>query len=127
MIKKRRIIGLLLALSLIINLIIPTEGTSAAGARAIKANSKLDGVTYTMQPDVITMPEGTTYELEEEEALTNPKEPDTNSIKSMAVKYRKGSSTLEGDTRRTKLIIPSGGEAVNSLDEEPRWNIRMQI
>ena len=123
MIKKRRIIGLLLALSLIINLIIPTVGTSAAGARAIKANSKLDGVTYTMQPDVITMPEGTTYELEEEEALTNPKEPDTNSIKSMAVKYRKGSSTLEGDTRRTKLIIPSGGEAVNSLDEEPRWNI----
>ncbi|TAH65125.1 MAG: hypothetical protein EWM47_11520 [Anaerolineaceae bacterium] len=123
MIKKRRLIGSILALSLIINILLPAAGAFAANEGEVKAKSKLQGVTYTMRPDVITMPQGITYELEEEEVLTTTDESDTESIESMALRKGTKASTSDIETKRTKKTIPTKGRVVRSIEEEPRWNM----
>ncbi|HHX11383.1 MAG TPA: hypothetical protein GX731_01070, partial [Clostridiales bacterium] len=121
MFKKRRIIGIILALSLSINIISPATVAFASKQGVVNAESKLKGVTYKMRPDVITMPEGISYELEEEEVLTNTEELDSNNINSLAVGKKK-TYGIDLERRRTKRNIPSDGEVFKTIEEEPRWN-----
>ncbi|NLZ82481.1 MAG: hypothetical protein GX915_02315 [Clostridiales bacterium] len=121
MFKKRRIIGIILALSLSINIISPATMAFASKQGVVNPESKLSGVTYKMRPDVITMPEGITYELEEEEVLTNTEELNTDDIDSMAIKKKTVDTNLE--RKRRTMTIPSDGEVVKAIEDEPRWNM----
>lgn len=122
MIKKPRIIGIILILSLCINMILPATGASATNKGEVKAKSKLQGVTYTMRPDVITMPEGITYELEEEEVETTDDESETNSIESMALRKGKRSETSDEEMVRSKRTTTNRRKIDKAMEEEPRWN-----
>jgi hypothetical protein len=110
----RKIIGILMALIIIISLITPAVDASAANDGTIKAKSKLSGVTYKMRPDVVTMPKGINYELEEEEVLVIPEEVDPNDIQSIAIP--------EIETIKSKKYIPSDKRRLKKTDSKPRWS-----
>lgn len=121
MFKKRRIIGILMAFVIIINSLFPAIEVLAANDGTVRAKSKLNGVTYKMRPEVVTMPKGINYELEEEEVLTLPEEFDpNNNIESMAVEGIRLSTDPE--TVNTKKYIPSDGKPVKKIGTEPRWS-----
>lgn len=114
MFHVRRIIGSLIALVIVANLITPAVVAAAANDGTINAKSKLNGVTYKMRPDVVTMPKGIDYELEEEEVLMIPEEEDPKDIKSMAIK--------ELGTIKSKKYIPSDKKSVEKAESKPRWS-----
>lgn len=114
MFRIRKIIGILMAVFIIFNLITPAVDASAATDGTIKAKSKLNGVTYKMRPDVVTMPKGIDYELEEEEVLTIPEDVDPNDIESMAI--------TEVESVRSKMYIPSDKKTFKKTESKPRWS-----
>lgn len=121
MVKKSRIISAILAISLFLNILSPATIAIASNQGVVNAESKLNGVTYKMRPDVVTMPEGISYDLEEEEVLTNTEELDLDNIESMAIRKKRPTAS-ELDTRVTKKYIQSRESDVTTAFDEPEWS-----
>lgn len=122
MYKNKRLIGILLVLVTIISSIFPTVKVFAEGTGEIKAESKFQGVTYKLNPDVIQMPSGIDYEIAEEEKIdyTEYEESDRKSNK------RKVSIPSDKSGRKG-LFLRDKRKGTNNLPssfnrEEPAWN-----
>ncbi len=127
MYRNKRFIGIIILLITIFTWISPTAKVFAENTSVIKVDSKLQGVTYKLNPEVVEMPSGINYEVLEEEIIEYDKLeepiPEEEIIKN-SIK-RKVSIPTKTNAIKDKRGLKLKGKSklpTNISTEEPLWN-----
>lgn len=125
MYRNKKNIAILIILITIFTWISPTAKVLAENTGVVKVNSKLQGVTYKLNSEVIEMPYGINYEVLEEEVIdygkidkpVSEEEIIKDSIK------RKVSIPTKDDAMKKGLKLKNINKIpINNSTEEPLWN-----